>query len=115
MKLSEMNTELGFDLMEKLLPDVSEILSDESVKKMKLDFRKDGGGISVGAGMGAVLPLFLGKYRENMYRIAAAISEKGTEEIKRQPVGETLAALQNGMTEEMLSFFASCLRMVMSA
>lgn len=114
MKMAEMNTELGFDLMEKLLPDVAAILNDEKVKKIKAEMRSDGS-IAIGEGMNAVLPLFLGKYRENLIRMAAAISGKSEKEIMEQPMGETLAVFQAGVTDEMLSFFASCLRMVMSA
>ena len=114
MKMSEMNTELGFDLMEKLLPDVAAILSDEKVKKIKAELRKDGS-IAIGEGMQAVLPLFLGKYRENMLRMAAVIGGKTEEEIRAQPLSATLELIHQGMTDEMLAFFASCLRMVMSA
>lgn len=115
MKLSEMATETGFDTMEKLLPDVADILSDDAVKEIKNGVEKENGKIVVSAVFAPVMRLFLGKHREAMYGLVATLCGKTPEDVKKQPLSETVATLRDGVSDEMLTFFASCLRMVMSA
>lgn len=115
MKLSEMSTELGFDMMEKLLPDVALILSDEDVKNAKNNVAKKDDKIIVGSSFAPILGLFLGKHREVMFRIAATISQTTVAEVKNQPLHDTVETVQQGLSDDMMAFFASCLRLVMTA
>ena len=115
MKLSEMSTELGFDMMEKLLPDVALILADEDVKSVKESVAKKDDKIVVGMSFAPILALFLGKHREVMFRIAATISHKTVAEVKKQPLHDTVETVQQGLSDDMMTFFASCLRLVMTA
>lgn len=109
-----MNTDMGFDLMEKLLPHVTAIVTDEDVVHVKELLRKEDT-IQVGKAMHDILPLFLGKHREHMYAIAAITAGKTVEEIKQQPLADTLQVMRESVTGDMLSFFGLCLRMAMSA
>lgn len=115
MNISEMSTDLGFDMMEKLLPDVASILADEDVKRVKESFAKKNAKIAVGASFDPVLGLFLGKHRETMFRIAATVSQKTVAEVKKQPLHDTVETVQQGLSDDMMTFFASCLRLVMTA
>ena len=113
--MTEMNTATGFELMEKILPDVAEIMGDEDVKRLKEQIQADaehGGAKNV---FMPTMQLFLGKHREAMFRIAAALCGKTVEETMAQPMEETMEALQTRFSEDMIRFFALCLRMVMTA
>lgn len=113
-----MNTEIGFDMMDKLLPYVAAVLEDDKVGEYKAALRQekgDTGGIDVAAAMRSLLPLFLGPQRENMLHIAAIIAGKTVEEIKAQPLTDTVKLLHDGIMGDMMVFFASCLRMAMNA
>ena len=115
MNSNGMSTEVGFDLMERILPDVAEIMSDEDVKRLKEQIRTEDAQGSVKGVFMPTMALFLGKHREAVYRIAAAVSGKTVEETRNQPMGDTIEALQAGFTDDMIRFFGLCLRMVMTA
>lgn len=110
-----MNTEVGFNTMEKLLPYVSAILSDDSIRAVKVRIQKNENDVNTNEALNTLLPLFIGKHRDNMYVIASIICEKTVEEIKEQPLTETISVLRNGIANEMLAFFGLCLRMAMNA
>lgn len=112
--MGEMSTELGFEMMDKLLPDVAEIFGDDEVKALKAQVNKDGK-VSVGVNFAPVMRLFLGKHRPAMLRMAAVMGGCSVEEINAQPLEKTIELLQSGVNDQMLSFFALCLRMVMTA
>lgn len=109
-----MNTEMGFELMEKMLPHMSAIISDDEVVDVKKLVRKDDT-IRVGVAMDKILPLFLGKHREHMYAIAAIMADKTAEEVKQQPITDTINAIKDGVNSGIMDFFVCCLRMAMSA
>lgn len=116
MKFSDMSTESSFDLMEKLLPIVSSIMADEEVQTVKgVIKRDDESKVNIRQSYSPVMSLFLGKHREDMYMMCAAMSGRTVKDVKAQPLSETLEALQQALDGEMMSFFALCLRMVMTA
>lgn len=112
--MGEMNTALGFDMMDKLLPDVAEIFADDEVKALKAQVSKDGK-VAVGVSLAPVMALFLGKHRQAMLRMAATLAGCSVEEINAQPLEKTIELLQSGVNDQLLAFFAVCLRMVMTA
>lgn len=115
MKLSEMSTATAFETMEKMLPIVSDIVSDDDVKKVKDSLKKSGDKIAAGTSFEPIMALFLGKRRESMFELAAAASGESVENVKSQPLAVTMQTLQQAIDGEMMSFFALCLRMVMTA
>lgn len=115
MKLSEMTTATAFDTMEKLLPIVSDIVSDDEVKKVKDSLKKTDDKIVAGTSFGPIMALFLGKRRESMFELAAIASGESVDKVKKQPLAVTMQILQQTIDGEMMSFFALCLRMVMTA
>lgn len=115
MKLSEMNTATAFDIMEKMLPVVADIVSDDDVKSVKDGLKKTGDKIAAGTNFEPIMALFLGKRRESMFELAAIASGESVEKVKSQPLAVTIQTLQQAIDGEMMSFFALCLRMVMTA
>ena len=113
MKQLELNTEKGFDLMEKILPEVANILEDDDIKDVRSGIVRENDKISVRKNFLPVMSLFVGKRRESVIRIVAAVKGKSVEEVKEQPINETIEDFQQCMCEEMMVFFAACLRMVM--
>lgn len=111
---SVLSTEMGFELMEKLLPHVAAILSDEELTDAKTAIRAEET-FHVGRAFDNLMPLFLGKHREHVLAMAAVISGKTLEEVKAQPLHDTVTALRQNITGDMMIFFGSCLRVAMSA
>ena len=107
-----MNTIDCFDMMEKMLPDIVEVLSDEDILKFK-DETRGGKPIKAGDAINTLLPLFISKHRDATLRIVAGVSGKTVDEVKKQPIDKTTADLK--FTDDVYSFFASCLRMVLKA
>lgn len=115
MKLSEMTTATAFDIMERMLPIVSDIVSGDDVKEVKDNLKKTDNKIAVGTSFEPIMALFLGKRRESMFELAAIASGESVEAVKKQPLSATMQTLQQTIDGEMMSFFALCLRMVMTA
>lgn len=74
-----MRTDLAFDVMAKILPDVVEILSDPATKNAF-----DGDDVTVISGMGALMPALVVNHREAMLRIIGAISGKDADTVAAQ-------------------------------
>ncbi len=108
-----MKTELAFDVMSQILPDVAEIVNDPKLSKAKADAQRDGKTFK--QAMGEMLPLFLVDHREAVMRIFAAVQGKSLEDVKAQPFKETTIAAVAGVMEEVMLFFGFCLRMAMHA
>lgn len=115
MKISEMNLNAGFDVLEKVLPDVASILKDEEVRNVRESLRKTDGKIDIGGNVQPVLALFLGKHRAALIRIVGAITGKTEAEVMEMDAVEFMTTAQECISEDMLRFFGCCLRMVMSA
>lgn len=115
MKLSEMSTATAFETMEKLLPIVADIVSGDDVKKVKDGLKKTDNKIVAGTSFEPIMALFLGQRRESMFELAAVASGESVEKVKKQPLAVTMQTLQQTIDGEMMSFFALCLRMVMTA
>lgn len=108
-----MKTNIAFDVMEKILPDVAELMNDDDVKLDSEDFRKDGA--KVGDMMTKLMPVFISRHRSAFFNIIAAISGKTAEEVAEQDFAETLKAFTEGFTDDMFVFFVLCLRLARRA
>lgn len=115
MKISEMKLDAGFDVMEKILPDVASILQDDEVKAAKAAVKSNGDHVDIGGNIAPIMRLFLGKHRAAMIRIVGTICGKTADEVREMDVGEFLATAQSCINEDMVGFFGCCLRMVMTA
>lgn len=108
-----MKTELAFEVMCNVLPDVAEIINDPELEKaqknakaLKKTFKQ---------AMTELLPFFLNKHRGAVLNIFAAVQGKTLEEVKEQPFTETTIVTVTKAMEEIMLFFAFCLRMAMHA
>lgn len=104
-----MKTDFAFDVMEKILPDVAELMNDDEVKLPKEE------GAKVGDMMTKMLPVFITKHRTALYNIVGAISGKTSEDVAAQDWSETLKIFMDGFTEGMFVFFICCLRLARRA
>lgn len=105
-----MKTELAFNVMEKILPYVEEIMNDDAVKITSEDFAKDGA--KVGDVMSKLLPLFITKHRDAMFSITGALNGITADEVKEQDFAETVKSLyESKFIDEMFGFFIWCLRL----
>ena len=106
-----MKTELAFDVMSQIIPDVAEIINDPKLQAAKETAKKQNK--SFKQAMPELLPLFLQDHREAMLHIFAAVQGKSVEDVKLQPFSETTIAATASVMEEIMLFFAFCLRMAM--
>ena len=108
-----MKTELAFDMMTQILPDVAEIVNDPKLAAAKTQARAQGK--SFKQAMTELLPLFLQDHRESVMRIFAAVQGKTVEDVKEQPFRQTTIETVAEVMEEVMLFFGFCLRMAMHA
>lgn len=108
-----MTTEFAFALMEKILPDVVEILSDPNIQTQKNNFKN--GEVDAMHLLGDMMPVLIVTHRGAMFRIIAALSEKTVDEVQKQDFTETLKVWRGGFIDEMMGFFVPSLRMVLKA
>ena len=114
MKLSDMTTEKAFACMARMVPHVAEIVGDPAVTEAKRKLHDKAGELTNGDFMLAIYPLLMRDHCEAVCGIVAAMSEKTVEEVKAQPFEETLAAIREGFTEELFSFFPFAVRLAYS-
>ena len=114
MKLSDMTTEKAFACMARMVPHVAQIMSDPAVAEAKQKLIAMDDELTGGDVMLAIYPLLMRDHCEAVCGIVAALSDKTLEEVKAQPFEETLAAIREGFTEELFSFFPFAVRLVRS-
>ena len=109
-----MTTERAFEMMARVLPDVTSITDDAEVIDVQKWIEKNDKKVPTAQAMKKLMPLILTKHRESFFRVAAEFKGVSVEELKAQPWSETLNAFKDGYGDMML-FFGLCLRMAMSA
>lgn len=109
-----MKTSDSFALMEQLLPDLEELLGDDEIRAFKEEAR-GGAPIVASSAMQRLMPLFTGKHRDALLRVIAACNDKTVEQVESQELSDTIADMRSGFTDEVYSFFAQCLRLVLKA
>ena len=108
-----MKTELAFDVMSRILPDVAEIVNDPKLSQAKSAAQRDGKTFK--QAMTDMLPLFLQDHREAVLRIFAAVQGKSLDDVKAQPFKETTITTVASAMEDVMLFFGFCMRMAMHA
>lgn len=109
-----MPTGKAMDMMMEILPDMSIIMNDKEAEPMIAALRSDQAGeLEAGDAMKVLVPLFAGKYRQQLYRILAACNGCAVEEIDQQDITKTMLTMLNS-TKVLTGFFGCCLRMVRS-
>lgn len=106
-----MQTDMALDAMMRALPDVAAIMNDKDADTIFAKYRGAGWlDQETGDAMMELVPLFVGKYRQNLYNIVAAFQGCTTEEIPEQDVNKTINALVQGL-KTTTGFFTCCLHM----
>lgn len=107
-----MTTEQALDKMELLLPHYTALFNDPDAAAIIKTVREENGESLVGVTLHKLLPIFTGKHRETLYQIISIVHEKPVEEVKAQPIMDTISDLRNALVNETLLFFMTCMRMV---
>lgn len=109
MKLSEMSTEQGVQVMIKLAGPVGNITSDEEFYQMLRDFAAKAGDTSPIALIDEVckrlVPVALVKHKADLYAIVAALTGKTAKKIAEQKLTETISDIKSSLDKEFLDFF----------
>lgn len=104
MKLTEMNTDVGFKAMAAMLPHMQKILSDPAYASFS-EKSKNGKVIDVAVDM---VPMLLVNHREEVYGIICAITGETEKDIQNKPLLETLDIVVNAFSNDVLRFFSFC-------
>lgn len=108
MKLSEMSTEKAADALMLLAPEIQPLLLDaQLMSELRKGTKDKDKAVETGAmKLATLVPVILGKYRPNVFRILAALNDKTPEEIAAQNVLVTIRQLKEMIRDkELLDFF----------
>ena len=111
MKLNSFDTETGFDMMVKFLPVVSEILENADVANVKSLLKNEAKTTDI---LRAVVPVMLKDHKEKVIQLVALMQGNTAEEVKQQPVTETVETFSEGV-KIFADFFPASLRLVANA
>lgn len=103
----KLTTDKAIDVLIEITPYIAEITSDTELKQIiaKQKSAKKPDEIGLFAEM---VPMFLKKYREPVYKLLGAIYEKTADQIAEQNLSETLEQIKEIATDkELISFFTS--------
>ncbi len=114
MRLAELSTDKGLDVLCELTPYASAILEDVELLNTlgeQADFEGMNlfGQIAVVSGrVSKIIPLLLKGHRPEVYGILSVLNEKSVEEIAAQPVSDTVRQVKEVFQDnELLNFFKS--------
>ena len=105
-----MQTDKALDVMMSILPDVAAIMNDAEAEDIIAKVKAKDQELEAGDAMQQLVPLFAKKYRDELYRIVAAMQGVTVEMVKEQNITQTVMALSSGL-RVYSSFFACCLHM----
>ena len=104
MKLSEMNTEKAFACMAHMVPYVAEIVGDPNVAEAKKKLIDRGDELTGADAIQIIYPALMRDHSEALCGIVAAMEDRTVEEVKAQPLEETLTAIRAGVAEDFFDF-----------
>lgn len=104
-----MKTGLVLDMMADILPDVSEIVNDEELRKIRKTIADE----PLRKSMDTLVPFFLTRHKEAMERIIAAAEGKTVEEIREMNVSELEMTKAGELCDDVSAFFGLCLHMAL--
>ena len=106
MKISELTTEQGLDVICEIVPFVASIIEDESLAaelQRKLKITGEASKAEVYAAgiekMTKLIPILLKSHRDDVYGIVAAINGKTAEEVAAQSALKTAAEIKDIVTD----------------
>lgn len=111
MKLSNMNTIDGFEMMKKLLPATAKILGNAEIGNAKAILKGKESGAEIAA---KITPILIQDHIEDVVQLVAVLQGSTEDEVKNQPIGETIETLSEGV-KLFSSFFTASLHLVASA
>lgn len=114
MKISQMPTEKAFECMARMVPYVVKIEKDEKVIAARRALQEKKGEVTGGDFMLSIYPILLLEHGDALCGIVAAMSGKTPEQVAKQPLEETFAAIREGFTRELFDFFPFAVRLVAS-
>lgn len=111
MKISTLDTVSGFDLMLKFIPPVSAILEDAEMAKAKtmLTGKKSSAELAE-----AITPILLKSHNAELIDLVATMQGCTADEVKAQPIGETVETLAEGV-RLYSAFFPAALHLAANA
>lgn len=102
-----LTTDRAIDVLIEITPYIAEITSDTELKQIIAKQKKAKKPDELGL-FAEMVPLFLKKYRQAVYKLLAVIYEKTDEQIAEQNLTETLAQVKEiANDKELVSFFTS--------
>ena len=116
MKLSKITTDRAMDVLCEIVPNVSNIVTDEELMaELKKtvdpnDVETKAGLLAKGVEMVAkIVPIILKKRKFDMFGILAALNEKTIEEIGKQNILVTMSQVRDIVKDkDLMDFFKSC-------
>lgn len=110
MKISQMSTEQGANVLVRIAEPVSNIMDDSRVADLlkEISEMKDVPYIKVFASIvPKIVPLALESHREDVFEIVGALDNKSVSEVKKQNVLKTIKVIQESVDKDLLDFFGS--------
>lgn len=110
MKFSQMDTETGFEWMQKFVPIIAGIIEDPELANAKKAL-SSATGAEV---MVMITPILLKKHKADIVELVAAMQGVAVELVKNQPITETVETLAEGV-KLFATFFPASLHLVATA
>lgn len=110
-RMTNMNTKMRFEVMEKALPYAAELMDCAELKDFK-EQMKAGEGFTSGEMMKALMHVFLVSKKEAVLGLLGAVSGKTAEEIQKQEWTETRKLFDDPILGDVCDFFIFSVRMV---
>lgn len=107
-----MTTDQALDKMEMLLPHFSTLFNDQDASEFIMSVRAAKCQNQTGEAMNKLIPIFARQYRETLYNIVAISHDKTVEEVRNQPIMETINCMRSSLVDETMMFFIACMRMI---
>lgn len=107
-----MRTDLMFDTIEKILPDICALFDDPELETIKADIRSKKA-VHTKDILPRIVPAFIRNHRDETVRIIAAISGKAPEDIVAQEFSKTVKDANGGGFDQILDFFGWCLHLAL--
>ncbi len=111
-----MDTKTTFEVMEKALPLVLELIRDEEIVDFKAQMKgEEKEDITLGAAMEKLLGVFLLKKRQTVIELIATVTGKTVQQVQEQDFSITKVDLKQIAAGDIFDFFAWSLHMATKA
>lgn len=111
-----MDTKTTFEVMEKALPLVLELIRDEEVVEFKERFKGENKeDVTIGEAMEKLMGIFLLKKRAVVVQLLSVVTGKSVEQIEEQDYSITKIDMKNTVIGDIFDFFGWSLHMAVKA